>query len=360
MRAFNKLLIANFKLFMRDRTAVFFAFAFPILFMIIFGFVFSGDNDISYDISLVNNDGSEAGATIAHALNQVPIFKVSEDDLDSSLEELKNGNLQAVILIPEDIQLKVSQGEVADIVVYYDPARTTSSQVILSVLGEVVNQTNRYLTQEPILLQLREESIQSKDLRNIDYLVPGIIAMSALFLGLFGALPLVEWREKQVLKRFGATPIRRVTIVSSQVVYRLVLALIQTFIIIAIAYFVFSVEVIGSWLVLFGLIMLGTLTFVCIGYLAVSRAKTVEGAMPVVQLIQFPMLFLSGIFFPIDFMPDFMRPIVSAMPLTYLGDALRQTMVSATPEHSILVDTAVLAGWLVVSMALAIRLFRWE
>jgi ABC-2 type transport system permease protein len=360
MRAFNKLLIANFKLFMRDRTAVFFAFAFPILFMIIFGFVFSGDNDISYDISLVNNDGSEAGATIAHALNQVPIFKVSEDDLDSSLEELKNGNLQAVILIPEDIQLKVSQGEVADIVVYYDPARTTSSQVILSVLGEVVNQTNRYLTQEPILLQLREESIQSKDLRNIDYLVPGIIAMSALFLGLFGALPLVEWREKQVLKRFGATPIRRVTIVSSQVVYRLVLALIQTFIIIAIAYFVFNVEVIGSWLVLFGLIMLGTLTFVCIGYLAVSRAKTVEGAMPVVQLIQFPMLFLSGIFFPIDFMPDFMRPIVSAMPLTYLGDALRQTMVSATPEHSILVDTAVLAGWLVVSMALAIRLFRWE
>jgi ABC-2 type transport system permease protein len=360
MRAFNKLLIANFKLFMRDRTAVFFAFAFPILFMIIFGFVFSGDNDISYDISLVNNDGSEAGATIAHALNQVPIFKVSEDDLDSSLEELKNGNLQAVILIPEDIQLKVSQGEVADIVVYYDPARTTSSQVILSVLGEVVNQTNRYLTQEPILLQLREESIQSKDLRNIDYLVPGIIAMSALFLGLFGALPLVEWREKQVLKRFGATPIRRVTIVSSQVVYRLVLALIQTFIIIAIAYFVFSVEVIGSWLVLFGLIMLGTLTFVCIGYLAVSRAKTVEGAMPVVQLIQFPMLFLSGIFFPIDFMPDFIRPIVSAMPLTYLGDALRQTMVSATPEHSILVDTAVLAGWLVVSMALAIRLFRWE
>jgi ABC-2 type transport system permease protein len=360
MRAFNKLLIANFKLFMRDRTAVFFAFAFPILFMIIFGFVFSGDNDISYDISLVNNDGSEAGATIAHALNQVPIFKVSEDDLDSSLEELKNGNLQAVILIPEDIQLKVSQGEVADIVVYYDPARTTSSQVILSVLGEAVNQTNRYLTQEPILLQLREESIQSKDLRNIDYLVPGIIAMSALFLGLFGALPLVEWREKQVLKRFGATPIRRVTIVSSQVVYRLVLALIQTFIIIAIAYFVFNVEVIGSWLVLFGLIMLGTLTFVCIGYLAVSRAKTVEGAMPVVQLIQFPMLFLSGIFFPIDFMPDFMRPIVSAMPLTYLGDALRQTMVSATPEHSILVDTAVLAGWLVVSMALAIRLFRWE
>ena len=82
--------------------------------------------------------------------------------------------------------------------------------------------------------------------------------------------------------------------------------------------------------------------------------------MPIIQLIQFPMLFLSGIFFPVDFIPGFMRPIVTAVPLTYLGDALRQTMVNATPLHSLAIDMAILAGWLVVCMALAIRFFRWE
>lgn len=360
MRAFSKLLIANFKMFFRDRTALFFTFAFPLLFMVIFGFVFGGNGDVSYDIGLVNNDKSIVGEIISEAISQVPIFEISEGELDNRLEELENGNLRAVILIPSDVQISINRGEPANITVYYDPSQTTSSQVILSVLGEIINETNRQLTQEPVLLQLKEESIQSRELRGIDYMVPGILAMSVLFLGLFGALPMVEWREKQVLKRFGATPLRRSTLVISQVIYRLVLAVMQTLIIIAIAYFVFDVEVVGSWLMLFILVILGTLTFVSIGYLVVSRAKTVEGAMPIIQLIQFPMLFLSGIFFPIDFMPDFMRPIVSAMPLTYLGDAFRQIMVDATPLHSLIMDIAILAGWLVICMGLAIRFFRWE
>ena len=162
------------------------------------------------------------------------------------------------------------------------------------------------------------------------------------------------------MKRFGATPLSRSTLVSSQVAYRLILAVIQTLIILVVGYFVFDVQVVGNWLVLFVLVVLGTLTMVSIGYLAVSRARTVEGAMPIIQLIQFPMLFLSGIFFPIDFMPNFMRPIVEALPLTYLGDALRQVMVDATPLHSVTTDMAVLGGWLVVCMVLTIRFFRWE
>ena len=360
MRAFNKLVIANFKLFFRDRTALFFTFAFPLLFMVIFGFVFSSPENVSYAIGLVNNDDSELGVTISQTINQVPIFKVNEGDLDGTLEQLRNGDIRAVILIPSDMQSKMNTGELTDITVYYDPSQTASSQVIIPVLNELINEVNRQLTREPVLLRLTTESIQSKELRAIDYLVPGILAMSVLFLGLFGALPMVEWREKQVLKRFSATPLNRSTVVASQIVYRLVLAVAQASIIIVVAYLVFDVEVAGNWLLLFGEIMLGTLTMVSIGYLAVSRARTVEGAMPIVQLIQFPMLFLSGIFFPVDFMPGFMRPLVAAMPITYLGDALRQTMVNATPLHPIPIDIAILAGWLVVSIVLTIRFFRWE
>jgi ABC-2 type transport system permease protein len=360
MKAFNKLLLAAFKQFFRDRTALFFTFAFPLLFMLIFGLAFSGEQDVQYDIGLVNNDTSSIGQSISQSLSKISIFKISSGEQVTELEELKKGNLQAVIVIPSGLESSFSSGQKVDIVVYYDPSRTMSSQVILSVLNDVVNQINQQISQQPVLLGLAEESIQTHELRNIDYLVPGILAMSVLFLGLFGALPLVDWREKQILKRLGATPLRRSTVITSQVFYRLVLALLQTLIIIAIAYLVFHVQMVGSWLLLLGLVILGTLTFVSLGYLAVSRVKTTEGAMPIIQLIQFPMLFLSGIFFPVEFFPAFMRPIVDAIPLTYLGDAFRQVMVEATPIHSLTIDGAVLVGWLVACLVLAIRFFRWE
>ncbi len=99
--------------------------------------------------------------------------------------------------------------------------------------------------------------------------------------------------------------------------------LVEVLIIIVIAHFVFSVSIVGNWFLLLGFLLLGILAFISIGYLALSRAGSLEGAQPIIQLIQFPMLFLSGIFFPVEIMPDFMRPVVNAMPLTYLGDALR-------------------------------------
>ena len=360
MKAFNKLLIASFKQFFRDRTALFFTFAFPLLFMLIFGLVFSGGGNISYDIGLVNNDDSATSTGITQAIEQVPLFKISEGNLEEKIAELESGDLRAVIVIPKDTESRLILGETADITVYYDPTQTTSAQIILSALSEVIDEVNQQLTQQPVLLQLVEESTLSKQLRDIDFLVPGILAMSVLFLGLFGGLPIVEWREKQVLKRLGATPIRRSTVISSQVAYRLVLAVLQTVIIIAIAYFAFDTQILGNWLVLLGLVILGTLTFVSLGYLAVSRARTSEGAIPIVQLIQFPMLFLSGVFFPVEILPDFMRPIVAALPLTYLGDAFRQVMVDATPLYPLGIDIAVLAGWLVICMVLTIRFFRWE
>jgi ABC-2 type transport system permease protein len=360
MKSFRRLLVASYRQFFRDRTALFFTFAFPVLFMIIFGLVFGDAEDVSYDVGLVNNDDSPLGEQIADSIRQVPVFDITEGETDELLAEFEDGDLRAVVEIPAGLGLAFSSGRPADLTVYNDPSQTTSNQIILSVVSELIGQINLSVAGQAPLLVLSIESLTSHDLRSIDYLVPGILAMSIMILGLFGSLTLVEWREKKVLKRFAATPLRRSTVVSSQVIYRLVLAVIQAGIIIAIAYLAFDVQMLGSWLLLIGLVLLGTLTFVSLGYLAVSRARTVEGAMPIVQILQFPMLFLSGIFFPVDFMPDFMRPVVEAIPVTYLGDALRQVMVDATPLHAITTDAAVLAAWFVGCLLLATRLFRWE
>jgi len=360
MRAFNKLLVANFKMFLRDKTAVFFTFAFPLIFIFLFGMVFGGDNLVNYNIGLVQEDDSEIGGHIAEALNNVPIFTITEDNLDNSLDALKQGDLAAVIVIPENVGATIGAGGAAALTLYHDPSQTTTGQVIIPVLRQLVDEFNRQFTQSPVVLTLSEESILAANLSFIDFFVPGILAMSIMQSGLFGVLPLVEWREKKVLKRLGVTPLTRGTVVASQLIFRLGIAVVQAAIIIGVAYAAFGVPILGSWLMLIGLIVLGTLLFIALGYVVGARVKTVEGATPIVNLISFPMMFLSGVFWPVEMMPDFIRPVIMALPLTYLGDAFRQVMVESPPLYSMGIDLAVMVGWLAVCMFLTVRFFKWE
>lgn len=359
MKAISKLILSNFKQFFRDRTALFFTFAFPLIFIFIFGWVFGGTDSINYSIGLVNNDDSPVSAGLVEAFYQVPIFTVTENTLDGTLDALKKGDLSAAIVIPPNFG-SITSGVTVALTVYHDPSQTQSTQIILPVMRQVTDGFNRAFTGAPVLLTITEESILSSNLTYIDFIIPGILAMSIMQSGLFGVIPLVEWREKKVLKRLGVTPLSRSTVVASQLVFRLVLAVLQAAILLFIANLVFNVPVLGNLFLLLGLVVLGTLTFISLGYVVAARVKTVEGATPIVNLISFPMLFLSGVFFPVDMMPDFIRPVVTALPLTYLADGFRQVMVQSPPLYSMSIDVLVLFGWLIVCIALTVRFFRWE
>ena len=359
MRAFLKLLVSDLKQFTRDRTALFFAFAFPVCFMLLFGLIFNNAKT-SFTVGLSDEDNSQVSQAVSATLDQMAIFKVTTGTYDAGLADLKSGKTKIFIDIPSGVAAAIASGQPVAVKVYYDPTDTTDTPVVLSVLQQAIGAVNQQITQQPVLLTLEQESISTHQLNYIDFLVPGILAMSVMFLGLFGSLTMVARREKMVLKRFGATPVKSSLVVISQVVYRLFVALAQTSIIIAIARLVFKVNMVGNWLLLAGFILLGTAALISIGYFIVSRARTVEAAQPIIQLVQFPMMFLSGIFFPMDMMPAAMKPVINAMPLTYLGDALRQIMVGATPIHSLWLDAGVLGVWLVVCMILAIKLFKWE
>lgn len=360
MTAFNKLLVANFKQFMRDKTAVFFTFAFPLIFIFLFGMVFGGDNLVNYNIGVVQQDDSPTATHINEALHNVPIFTITEGDLETTLDSLKSGDLAAVVVIPAGLDAAIGSGSAAALTLYHDPSQTTTGQIIIPVLRQLVDEFNRQITQAPVVITLAEESILAANLSFIDFFVPGILAMSIMQSGLFGVLPLVEWREKKVLKRLGVTPLTRGVVVASQLIFRLGIAVIQAAIIIGVAYVVFGVPVLGNWFLLIGLVMLGTLLFIALGYVVGARVKTVEGATPIVNLISFPMMFLSGIFWPVEMMPDFIRPVITALPLTFLGDAFRQVMVESPPLYSMGIDIAVMVAWLAACMFLTVRFFKWE
>ncbi len=122
----------------------------------------------------------------------------------------------------------------------------------------------------------------------------------------------------------------------------------------------FHVHLQSNLLVLIAVILLGALMFVALGYLISGLARSQDSVSAITNLVQFPMLFLSGIFIPIDIMPQWLRPVVNIIPLTYLADLLRQVMVGATPSFPIALDLGIVSAWLVVCAVLALKFFRWE
>ncbi len=203
-------------------------------------------------------------------------------------------------------------------------------------------------------------TIQTENLNFISYFVPSMLGLSVMQVGIFAAIPLVADREKLILKRLAATPLRRWQLVGSNVLMRLLIALVQSVIIVGVGAFAFGVQISGSIPLVAAFVVLGAVTFLALGYVVASFARTEDSANGMTSIIQFPMMFLSGTFFPIDDMPDVLQGVARVIPLTYLSDALRQVMVGGAPFAPLWVCAAVLAGWLVVCFGIAAVKFRWQ
>jgi ABC-2 type transport system permease protein len=243
---------------------------------------------------------------------------------------------------------------------YTDPSRSTATQTLNQIVEQVVGAVNQRLSGVPPALAVETRALQTQNISTAAYFVPSILAMALMQLGLFASIPLVAQREKLILKRLSATPLSRLTLVTSNVLMRLVVAAVQTVLIVGVGAVLFGVTIIGNLLVVGGLIVLGALVFLAIGYLIATWAKTEESATGMTSVVQFPLMFLSGIFFPIAFMPEWLQPVAAFLPLTYLGDALRQTMVGGAAYVALPIGVAILVGWLVVSTAITARFFRWQ
>jgi ABC-2 type transport system permease protein len=367
MRALRALVLANGRSFVRDRAALFWTFAFPILFVILFGSIFSGSSATSFTVGWVDLDGSRGSAQLRAGFAQVGLLDLQDGTQESSLESMRKGDLDAVIVVPQGLGEALAAGvtggaadDPIDLTLYTDPSQQTQSQTIAQVVDRLVSATNLALTGRPPVLAVAVSPIQTQEIGAAAFFVPSILAMALMQLGIFAAIPLVSQREKLILKRLGATPLPRRTLVTSNIAIRLGIALVQTVLIVGIGAVLFGVTIVGSLALAIGFVVLGSLAFTSMGYVIASYARTEESANALTSIVQFPLMFLSGIFFPIAFMPEFLQPIAAFMPLTYLGDALRQTMVNGAPYAPLWLDAVVLAGWLVVSFAISARFFRWE
>ncbi|HEY7849308.1 MAG TPA: ABC transporter permease [Ktedonobacterales bacterium] len=357
------LYVANMKEFIRDRAALFWTFAFPIFFIVIFGLIFSGSGSPSYTVGLVNEDGGPVGSTLANTFgHDVKGFNVKTGTFDNELSALKQGNIDLLIVLPAGLSQTVAAGHTAQVQMYLDPSKNpTDAQIQQTIVARVLDVYNQQVIRTAPPLALATNNITSHTLSSIDYLMPGILAMSLMQLGLFAtATPLVSLRQEGVLRRLGATPLPRWQLILGQVLMRLTIGMVQAALIIGISVAAFHVQIQGNYLALAALTLLGAVTFIGMGYLIAALAKTVESASGISSAINFPMMFLSGVFFPLALLPAFLAPVVRAMPLTYLADAFRQITTGGVPDFPMWIDIAVLGGWAVVCVALASRFFKWE
>jgi ABC-2 type transport system permease protein len=361
MKTLLALTSANLKGLSRDRAALFWTFFFPVMFVLLFGVLFSGSGDSKVSVGFVDLDQSLASHGIQTALSgeKVPLT-LQVGTLDAEKAAMQRGDVSAIIVVPAGLQNSIAAKTPVALGFYTDPSKSTTSQVVQSVLGELINNMNLALAGGSAVLSFQSQSLSSTTLSNIDYLVPSILAMALMQLGVFAAIPLVEQREKGILKRIGATPLPRWQLVGSNVLLRLIVAAVDTVLILGVGMVVFNVQITGNVFAMAGFVFLGAGAFLALGFALAAFLKTEEQANGVVQVVQMPLMFLSGIFFPFDFMPDFLRNIARLLPLTYLGDALRQVMVNGTQVAPIGVDLAILTGWLVVCLGIAARSFRWD
>ena len=333
--------------------------------MLLFGSIFSSSGPSTFETGWVDQDGTPASAGLRQGFASTGLLELRDESLDDALAAKRDGDLTAVIVVPQGLGAVMADpaggsGPAVTLEVYTDPSQQTTSSTVIQVVSQVVGAANLVAAGASPVLAVEPRSVQSQQLSAAAFFVPSILAMALMQLGVFSAIPLVEQREKLILKRLGATPLPRWTLVASNIVVRLLIALVQTVLIVAIGLAVFDVAIVGSLLLAFGFVVLGAVTFIAIGYVIASFARTEEAANGMTSVVQFPMMFLSGIFFPIAFMPAFLQPVAALMPLTYLGDALRQVMVGGVPYAPLWLDALVLAGWLVVCFAISARWFRWE
>lgn len=336
---------ARIKEFVREPEAVFWVFAFPVLLAVALGFAFREKGPDQIPVGVVSTAASRAVAdrTLA-ALSKSPALLPRSYGETEGREALRTGK----------ISLLVEPGP--PLVFRFDETRPDSRIARLEADGALQQAAGR-----KDAVEVRSELMTEKGSRYIDFLIPGLLGMNLMGTGIWSlAFSVVTARNRKILKRLVATPMRRSHYLFAQILGRLIFLIPEMIVLVGAGWLLFDVGVRGSLLLFLAICLLGAMTFCGLGLLIAARVSTIEGASGLANLVMLPMWVLSGVFFSSERFPDPMQPFINALPLTALNQALRGVMIEASTLPQIGMQVAVLAAWGLVSFAVALKIFRWR
>ena len=353
---FMMLTWSSLKAYFRNRGAIFFSLLVPLMIMTIFGLINFGNNTPEVNIGVVDQANNQISSRMVAGLRQVKAVKLHTGKLDAEKQELTQGNRDLVAVIPKTI----GQGSAA-ITAYYNQGNPQNSQVAIAIMNQFVDRASFAFAGVTPVLTLDTKPVQSRNLTYVDFLVPGMIALSIMQTGLFGVVfTFVQWKQRGILRRLMATPMRVRDFFFSQLVTRLTTVALQIGVLIAVGILAFHFHFTGNLLYLLLVGIVGGGIFLAMGLAISGAAKSEETAAPIANLISLPLMFLSGVFFPRSAMPGWLQSITQYSPLTYVSNALRSISIDGASLWAVRTDLLGIMIWLVIAVVIATRLFKWE
>ena len=346
--------------YLRNRTGFFFALIFPIILILIFGAIFSGGSSGPITVYAQNADQGPLGNIFLHAMNStnatsVVLLIAGNQSLTNYLQS-HSGSIG--LYIPPEFSSNFQSGSKVNVTVYSNPS-DTSGQIVTSVAQSVINAFNLRRVNGTEVLGLSSQNVVSKSYSYIDFLIPGLIGFSILTSPMFSMVNISsEYKKSKFFKQLSLTPLTKGEWLVSKVLWYIAISVISFVLMYAFGTAAFHAHV-GLSAAIIPFLIIGPLFFVSLGMLVGTVTKSVESAGVVGNIITFPMMFLSGTFFPISLMPSYLQAFAHVLPLFYLIEGLNDVMVYSNFSQA-LFDIAVLAVISAIVFALAVRFFKWR
>jgi ABC-2 type transport system permease protein len=366
--------IADLRLFgrgyFRNVVGLFFGIIFPVIIIGLFGAIFSGSGG-TVTVYVQNKDTGPFAAPqmniatpFIQALNGTnvnanwPITVQLVDPSENFSQYLADHSASDGVIIPENFSSSYLAGQPFNVTVYGNKAQS-SSAIVGGIVGGVANEFNLRRFNGTSVINVESATVNTAQTSYIDFLVPGLIGFSILVSPMFSMVNITsEYKKTKLFKQLSLTPLHKMEWLASKVIWYIILSMISFVLLVFVGVYGFGAHMtLTVWLIPF--LVLGPMLFASLGMLVGTVTKSVETASVLGNIITFPMMFLSGTFFPISTMPEYLRNFAHVLPLFYVVEGLNNVMVYSNITAA-LVDVAILAVITLVVFVAAAKVFKWR
>ncbi len=355
----------NMKRLFRDRLALFFTFLFPLIFLFVFGGLNSGNKSLSFDVAIINESQTPFAKDFVKQLHKQKALKIDDriTTFNAANEKMSRGELDATLELPASFG-QVQPGQhvpSGQAVVHFTQNNQSAAQTLTSVLQAELQAVNVKLVGSATPLTITSKQNNERSLSAFDYTFTGLLGFAILGAGIFGPINVFpELKKMGILRRLHTTPLRVWQYFLSVMFGNAVAGLMSLSAMFIVAIAVFHLKVVGSYLELAAFLVFSIVLILGIGLAIGGWAKNERQAAPLANIVVFPMMFLSGTFFPRYVMPHWLQNVTGYLPLTPVIDGARLIATEGQHLWQLGPQLGIMAAWLVVVYMIAFRVFRWE
>lgn len=354
--------VVSLKRLFRDRLALFFTFLFPLIFLFVFG-ALNNNNSVSFKVAVINQSDTSASKTFVESLSGNKLFKVNREvhGFAQANTLMSRGELDATIELPENYGVVKNNQSSGQAIIHYTQNNQQAAQTITSLIDSQFQEINAQITKSTRPFTVTQVQNNEHSLSTFDYTFTGLLGFAILGAGIFGPMNYFpELKKMGILRRLHTTPLRVWQYFLSAMLGNSVSGLLSIAVMIIVALIVFNLNVVGSYLDLVPFLVFSIVLILGIGLALGGWAKNERQAAPLGNIIVFPLMFLSGTFFPRFLMPEWLQSITTYIPLTPVIDGSRMIMSEGKTLLDLGQQLAVMLVWLVIIYVVAFRVFRWE